>query len=53
MDGDKPAATAAELAAAPGPFTVEMFEDLADLILTDPVHDVDHDAGWPHRPADR
>jgi hypothetical protein len=28
---------------------LEKFEDMADLILIDPVHDVS-DAGWPHVP---
>jgi hypothetical protein len=47
-----PEEIADELAGAAGPFTVEMFDDLADLILTDPIHDVDQNAGWPHRPQD-
>jgi len=29
--------------------TLEKFEDMAELIMLDPVHDVS-DAGWPHRP---
>ena len=29
--------------------TVEAFEDLADLIRADPVHDVDEAAGWPQQ----
>jgi hypothetical protein len=29
---------------------LEIFEDLADLIMLDPVHDVT-EAGWPHAPA--
>ncbi|MEI2387859.1 PqqD family protein [Breoghania sp. JC706] len=29
--------------------TVEVFDDLADLIRADPVHDVDQEAGWPHQ----
>ena len=29
---------------------VEAFTDMADVILLDPVHDVDATAGWPHRP---
>jgi hypothetical protein len=28
---------------------LEKFEDMADLIMLDPVHDVS-DAGWPHAP---
>lgn len=53
-----PAATPAELsealragiaadASAP---TVESYDDLADLIVADPIHDVDYEAGWPHLP---
>lgn len=30
---------------------VDVFDDLADLILADPVHDVDAEAGWPNRKA--
>jgi len=29
---------------------VEVFNDLADLIAIDPVHEVDASAGWPMRP---
>ncbi|WP_321340350.1 PqqD family protein [Breoghania sp.] len=28
---------------------VEAFDDLADLIRADPVHEVDEAAGWPHQ----
>lgn len=30
---------------------LEAFTDMADVILLDPVHDVDATAGWPHQPA--
>lgn len=30
---------------------LEMFEDMADLIMLDPVHDVS-EAGWPHAVVD-
>jgi hypothetical protein len=26
---------------------IEVFDDLAELILADPIHDVDEQAGWP------
>ena len=26
-----------------------MFSDLADLIMADPIHDVEETAGWPIR----
>jgi hypothetical protein len=29
--------------------TVEVFDDLADLIMADPIHDVEETAGWPVR----
>jgi hypothetical protein len=35
------------LAGTSGPFEVDMFDDLADLLLADPVHDVDQETGWP------
>ena len=28
--------------------TIERFDDLQDLILLDPVHEVSEEAGWPH-----
>jgi len=46
-----PAENVEELAQSSGPYHAEMFEDLADLLIADPIHDVDPDAGWPHRPA--
>lgn len=33
------------------PPSLETFTDMADVILLDPVHDVDATAGWPHQPA--
>lgn len=30
---------------------IEAFTDMADVILLDPVHDVDAEAGWPHQTA--
>lgn len=30
--------------------TVESYDDLADLLMADPIHDVDQEAGWPHMP---
>ena len=30
---------------------IEVFDDLAELILADPIHDVDAEAGWPIRKA--
>ncbi|NVK36170.1 MAG: PqqD family protein [Rhodobacteraceae bacterium] len=34
------------LTAAP---KTDLFSDLSDLILADPIHDVDEEAGWPVR----
>jgi hypothetical protein len=31
---------------------LEVFEDMQDLILSDPIHDVDESMGWPHRAAE-
>jgi hypothetical protein len=31
-----------------GPFRLEKFEDLQDMLALDPIHDVDPAAGWPH-----
>lgn len=48
--GAPPEAIAAEIAAADGPFKVDMFDDLADLLVADPIHDVDQETGWPVMP---
>ncbi len=34
------------------PPVVEVFDDLADLIMADPIHEVDEERGWPIRKAD-
>src|SRR5262245_13871423 len=42
---------AADAQDAPPPFVppvIERFDDLQDLILLDPVHEVSEEAGWPH-----
>ncbi len=36
------------VAPAHGPLTLDRFDDLEDLLLLDPVHDVT-EQGWPHR----
>ena len=33
----------------PTPPKLEVFDDMAELILSDPVHDVSEDIGWPIR----
>jgi Coenzyme PQQ synthesis protein D (PqqD) len=35
-----------ELWSGNGP-TIEVYDDLAELIFADPIHDVDEQAGWP------
>lgn len=50
--GAPSAATAEAVANSGGPFTLEVYEDLADLLIADPIHDVDQGAGWPRRPQD-
>jgi coenzyme PQQ synthesis protein D (PqqD) len=51
-----PAAGADDPSGARGPFeapVLERFDDLQDLILLDPVHEVSEEQGWPHaRPSD-
>lgn len=36
-----------ELAAAEGALSVEAFDDLADIIRLDPIHEADEAVGWP------
>jgi hypothetical protein len=33
------------------PPVVDTFHDLKELILVDPVHEIDEIDGWPHRPS--
>jgi len=43
-----------KLPSAPQPFsipTVQKFTDMQELLLVDPVHEVDPQAGWPQRPS--
>ncbi|KRB34393.1 hypothetical protein ASD99_01875 [Mesorhizobium sp. Root695] len=37
----------AELAATSEPLTVNVHDDLADLIIVDPIHEVEEPVGWP------
>jgi hypothetical protein len=37
------------LSASGKPPTVEVFDDLAELIMSDPIHDVEETSGWPVR----
>ncbi len=48
---EPPKEIAAQLASRPGPFQVDMFDDLADLLVADPIHDVDPETGWPVMPT--
>ncbi|TPM40195.1 PqqD family protein [Mesorhizobium sp. B2-3-4] len=36
-----------QLAAAREPLSVDVHDDLADLIVVDPIHEVDEPLGWP------
>jgi hypothetical protein len=45
------AAQIADLEADRSAPVVEIYDDLADLIVADPIHDVDAEAGWPVKPA--
>lgn len=38
---------AARLAAARDGLKIDMHDELADLVMVDPIHDVDEPAGWP------
>lgn len=44
--GTVPAEPIDELWSGDGP-TIEVYDDLAELIFADPIHDVDEQAGWP------
>jgi hypothetical protein len=42
-----PDSLATRLASARDALSVNVYDDLADLVLLDPIHDVDEPAGWP------
>lgn len=44
---DVPSDVGAAIVGDPGVPTVDVYEDLADLIVADPIHDADDDQGWP------
>jgi hypothetical protein len=44
--------SAALLQAGSAELIFEVYEDMQDLILSDPIHDVDESMGWPHRTAE-
>jgi hypothetical protein len=37
---------------ADGPIVLEVFDDIADLITADPIHDTEETVGWPVRKGD-
>lgn len=39
-----------DLRAAGDDWRFEAFDDLAALLVADPIHETDREAGWPHRP---
>jgi hypothetical protein len=50
-DAARPAGAIDEVWSGESP-RIEVFDDLAELIFADPIHDVDEQAGWPKpRPA--
>jgi hypothetical protein len=40
------------LRAGPQEIIFEIYDDMQDLILADPIHDVDESMGWPHQKAE-
>jgi hypothetical protein len=49
------AATVLEAPALPDLFAaplIEKYDDIADIIAMDPIHDIEPSKGWPHRPPD-
>lgn len=43
-----PEAVRLALGPAPAAPRIDSYDDLADLIIADPIHDVDAEMGWPH-----
>ena len=44
----------ADQSPAPTAYTkplLNMYSDMEELLLLDPIHEVSDDAGWPHKPA--
>lgn len=44
-----PAAPHIEINRAHKPFQVDVFTDMEEMLLLDPIHDASTDAGWPHK----
>jgi hypothetical protein len=44
-----PAAPCIEINHAHEPFQVDVFTDMEEMLLLDPIHDASTDAGWPHK----
>lgn len=42
----------ADIAALTDAPIIDVYDDLSDLLIADPIHDVDEEAGWPKRPTD-
>lgn len=42
--------TAAECPQTFSPPTIERYDQIADILSMDPIHDVDRSKGWPHKP---
>lgn len=42
---------AAKLRTCAEPLKMDVYDDLADLVLADPIHEVEEQAGWPIRKA--
>lgn len=38
-----------DLADADNPFHVDVFTDMQEMLLLDPIHDADANVGWPHK----
>lgn len=50
--GEVDAGPAAQRAEVPGEPTIEKFTDMQELLMLDPIHDIDLDAdGWPVAPT--
>lgn len=46
---DKVTAPYIELGGGTEPFHVDVFTDMEEMLLLDPIHDASVDSGWPHK----
>lgn len=48
--GESASSVSIVLSEDPAPFQMDVFTDMEEMLRLDPVHEVDANVGWPHKP---